>query len=406
MIMQIIFAFTLLAADPEYVRIPNEFKTVTKSQKVINNMTPIKEQDGIGLCYAFGSATLLEHYTCTQKALDCNRTNPDNRLSPLHLATFDHIKVSGGISIGGFSDHILRKVNNVHGPIVQEKCAPYESLIQKGKVMRDGALVEATTEEVGYEKIKSLYNKSRKQGTDCVHCARELKEIFGDKIQSSVADILEAMKDPQFETFLTKILLPKHCIDNGTFIPPYQIDAFPNGNQKAIVRPEQLKDHVIKYLYNDLPVGVSFCPRRSNKAPCSSGAHFAVINGMKKVCSKDKCKIAFKLQNSYGKDWQDANSDGWVDADWLMQVAYEHSRDKMDQEQLSDILVSIRDPNKFIAEPPASFMKSNIVESNTNSNQERAIDQRVPPKNCAKIGASLWRCVDENGHQTLQNEKP
>lgn len=46
--------------------------------------------------------------------------------------------------------------------------------------------------------------------------------------------------------------------------------------------------------------------------------HSLVIAGYRKMCKSDgTCRDVVKVQNSFGKDWQEQNADGWLDAETL-----------------------------------------------------------------------------------------
>ena len=42
--------------------------------------------------------------------------------------------------------------------------------------------------------------------------------------------------------------------------------------------------------------------------------HIVVMFGYRQVCAKGQCTDYLRVLNSWGKGWQAANSDGWVDA--------------------------------------------------------------------------------------------
>jgi C1A family cysteine protease len=53
----------------------------------------------------------------------------------------------------------------------------------------------------------------------------------------------------------------------------------------------------------------------------SSTIHSIVICGYKKVINPENGKVleVFKVQNSYGTDWQLQNNNGWIDAEKLLE---------------------------------------------------------------------------------------
>ncbi|MCO4754432.1 MAG: hypothetical protein KC478_08105, partial [Bacteriovoracaceae bacterium] len=67
---------------------------------------------------------------------------------------------------------------------------------------------------------------------------------------------------------------------------------------------------------NNVPVSLSFCSSDYfiKGRPNTCAPHAVTIVGIKESCNAQSCKILFKVQNSYGQEWQDRNNDGWVEA--------------------------------------------------------------------------------------------
>jgi hypothetical protein len=56
------------------------------------------------------------------------------------------------------------------------------------------------------------------------------------------------------------------------------------------------------------------CPQYRN-GKCVE-PHSVAVTGYRKVCKSDgSCRDLFKIQNSWGADWQKRNNDGWLDAE-------------------------------------------------------------------------------------------
>lgn len=107
------------------------------------------------------------------------------------------------------------------------------------------------------------------------------------------------------------------------------IKAYPPDSVNAT--PEDLKDKIKEVLKSGKPVlypgmcVISESPEKCNKG----GGHSLVISGYKKVCDANKanCKELLKIHNSWGKEWQRKNNDGWVEADPIIQNVLKEKND-------------------------------------------------------------------------------
>jgi len=95
---------------------------------------------------------------------------------------------------------------------------------------------------------------------------------------------------------------------------------------------EGLLNKIKSKLIQEFPVILSFCAREIYDAEeykadfyekkysyCSGEGHAVVVHGYKQICdSKNVCRDTLRIQNSWGQSWQDHNSNGWVDAQTLL----------------------------------------------------------------------------------------
>lgn len=82
---------------------------------------------------------------------------------------------------------------------------------------------------------------------------------------------------------------------------------------------------------SNIPVAIDLClDQKANASQCKSG-HSLVASGYRKVCSptSSNCKEYVRVQNFWGADWQNQNSDGWVDAKVLYEYMYKDEKGVM-----------------------------------------------------------------------------
>ena len=121
--------------------------------------------------------------------------------------------------------------------------------------------------------------------------------------------------------FAHKILIRDTCNSAKNKIT---LPAFKNKylEEKDLKNESMLFEKITKLIDRDIPPAISFClsPRVKGTRVCS--LHEAVVSGYRKICNAaKKCKSMLKLQNSWGKTWQDEYQGGWVDADILLKYS-------------------------------------------------------------------------------------
>ena len=151
---------------------------------------------------------------------------------------------------------------------------------------------------------------------------QKLLESYG--IRTSPEKLLEAFAADTYDKTLDALLIPDECWDpkEGIIVPPkLSVNGFP-------ARKEDRKyDAFISVIKNQVkkkvPVAVSFCmqePFVSNRKKDCNEAHAVAIKGYCRVCDNNgnNCVDAIQIQNSWGAEWQNRNSNGWVYAEDLL----------------------------------------------------------------------------------------
>lgn len=145
-----------------------------------------------------------------------------------------------------------------------------------------------------------------------------LEELNPRVSLDTVDDILQREKfDLNYVTF--KTLLTSECFETRTDTANKYSVKFTKIDSKNI-KPAILQ--IESLLRKKKPIIVSFCPTLTKDGKCSDYLHSLIIVAQARVqhqITGDR-RTAYWLVNSWGEEWQEQNSDGWVYADRLLEA--------------------------------------------------------------------------------------
>lgn len=325
-----------------YVQLPGYSYEVKEETKIVKNLPKVRSQDSIGACTGFASWVLAQHYLCAKKGVsDCANPPPDIDISPYSLLTstysanLDNSKVSGPKSEtifgGNTEDNLESLIQN--GVLMPESCMSSDQIANKFPDSKTNQKIQFHTENL----IKDYYlkmlelkksnknNKSSTEGGICTECiVNEIQKSYGVSIVKE--DLRKSFEkyNENFRMFLDYLLFKK-CEDNLIDMTDYKMRTGQYPEKFKLGYKYDPKEALVKIkeqLDNDIPVAINaICAckyEKSNKC----GGHSVAVVGHKTVCknygSKDSCRTLIKVQNSYGKEWQENNNDGWVDAETIL----------------------------------------------------------------------------------------
>jgi hypothetical protein len=285
---------------------------------------------------------------------DCSKVPRDKEVSPFSALAWMHTDTGSGVhelqnhsnltfygDIGGASDGLA----NARGDFVfaTDSCMPFDQFANAHGLEADAELKEIfqqiDNEYITYAKKKEI---EKTEGEFCENCevARAVNRLklplSLDEIKSSLAASKKAGKNSKQAMYDLTI---GNCKDAITLDQSPKFDEFPKGYAKAF--KDKDKGTLKQFTYDALigkvkdvlkgpPPGdkgnpLAFdgvCLEYAGKECKKGRAHSVVISGYRKVCKKNgdcvaDCRDVVKVQNSWGKDWQIKNDDGWVDAKTL-----------------------------------------------------------------------------------------
>ncbi len=297
------------AAETYAYKVPGpEFIEKKNSAVLITPSTPVKSQDGIGLCYGFSSTSLLETFRCKEMNLDCN--DPKEFLSTFDVTS--HYK-SGGLEEGGQASRILSSIASSHPKIAYESCARFSTLVHQNQ-----------NEGKAWHYLTNIWTefKNNPKENNCISCLADSVKTRLGHIKTPAGQIEEAFKTAKtVEEFLYKTILPSECLDDSQMAAVPEFAAYTYPSLKEKFDEDKLKEKIVSLLSAGIPVEIGICADRTYTENCENRqGHSIALYGIKEVCSKrtKECRKLVKVKNSYGEGWQKRFNDGWLDMDTLV----------------------------------------------------------------------------------------
>lgn len=308
-------SFFVYSDDYPFYQANPSYHLISQSEFRVSAVTPIRSQDGIGICYGFSATLILEQFRCKEMHLNC--LDPKNFMSPLDISSYDSSSgVERKIFKGGDTYSILKNLDNSDHRIVREDCAPMSSL-----------LLGLSDEKAGWDFLALKWKEyqglsDNKKNKDCASCvAEEIKERLGPLILP-VTEIMTALnKARTIEDFYFQTLISKKCFqsENQLSIPRFIVKTYPQVDAESGVK--DISQKIYELIRNNIPVQLPICLWERNDECPQDQRHSIVLTGIREECSEalKRCELMALVQNSYGRSWQNAHREGWVQLTPLIQ---------------------------------------------------------------------------------------
>jgi hypothetical protein len=299
---------------PALKPMPPAFLSAPGQVLEVQNMPEGMTQGGLPICYGVTAWHLYQQHVCKEKHLDCKQLDPKQTPSPLAIAaigisrTFTE-KYPGTQAIpfntGGRLSASLGALGGMDD-IYADACYPWARFAEKYRE-DDRAMWQA------FDKLRSnFYDKYRAEGQTCIPCLQDtLKRDFD--LAASQEKLEAALKEIVFERFLFDIFL-KGCKDKVAIGEFYE-SGWPGGSDSTYAG---FINTLKRVLSANTPASVGFCADVKTaaipKGQDCNHPHIVTVFGYRQVCSQGSCTDYLRVLNSWGKGWQTANSDGWIDA--------------------------------------------------------------------------------------------
>jgi hypothetical protein len=330
---------------PNYGFAPIQSNWVAKenTEKLVNNMTSVNSQDSVGACCHFTTANILNNLLCEYQKKDCRTIPASQKVSP--ISTFrigrEHDEKARtdekNCSVYSTLDFLSSPVAVDRG-YISEECYSLDKILSKMGGMND--LNAETIRELNikqsaaWQRLIDIYKRAKvPEGDICYKCEleKELNQNF--YTNKTNVDLLNALGKGTLTEFMTEIFSAGECgvPKNRMKFPGLSWTArhFPKPGE-ARATDKDYERVILEQLSKvpPRPVGLSLCtddqlPKQGEK--CEYG-HAVTVTGARTVCNGSNCKLALRIQNSWGAAWQKGYNGGWVDgAELIRRSNYDNS---------------------------------------------------------------------------------
>lgn len=302
-------------------------------------------------CYSYPATCLADFDNCKTKKLSCSNLGPAQRYSVYDVMrlgleppkglpendrdTYDRISPTAP----GSTFRSLENLIMHFGRAATEACAPVDVFVSK----MGSAKAQQQYQDEMWQKLENVYKKYRAKVATCPDesCAAYNAQVTAQEylkdpnVKLTNQQMLVALAEKSYEQFLSKLLVPEKCMKASQTLlfqdQSARIKGWPQQNEN-IAKAAPPVQKIIDILGNQKKIAAleGICmvdPKPSSIANCPT-SHSVVVHKYCEMCKpggKD-CKKAIQIQNSWGQSWQDANNDGWMDAEALLgQTGYKEN---------------------------------------------------------------------------------
>jgi len=289
---------------------------------VLSKMPPLRNQGDAGHCFAFSTASAIDHFLCSEKNshFDFNDLCLKNLpiVSSLQLTSLSTGSKERVIVEGGFASGILLTIGQVDPYLILETCAPYEKYLNY--------LDQYTNQKQGpeslFQTVERIYNGQLAQHYSC---GTEFARVLANHTLNMDTDQIMSFSRGHYNSFgelLYNTMIPRRCHGSDKMIHVFQEIDFDSRQGTQFLFQSQIDyDYfyktVTEQISQDIPVIINFFTGASDAE--IDRIHSALITGIQQCKQKKECKTLFKIQNSYGDWWQSQYNGGWVQADPLIE---------------------------------------------------------------------------------------
>ena len=309
----LIFTATCFAGGhPAFTPMPQEYLSTSGQIIEVRNMPKVRNQGGLPVCDGYAAWYLLMQYQCKRAGSDCKSLEPGAVPHPVLFASLGATSSYSGkygrttvlYSEGSATYSALNELQST-GKALADSCFNYEQLVYSKYHGDQVSMAKA------FESLKANYfDQFKSTGKVCMDCLlTTLQQNFDLTVDATTAE--KALNEKIFDQFLYDVMYGQ-CRTKAKMPFAFENRGWPNDNESASY------DGFIKKLAGifgtNTPVAVGACLDEQPPTDHCKSAHGMAIAGYRKVCNGGRCSEYIKVHNSWGKEWQDRNSKGWIDA--------------------------------------------------------------------------------------------
>lgn len=328
--MIVLFSFNSWSYDEDaaFVSLDRSKYLQIKRENIID-VGAYKDQDGIGICYSFTFAKMVEHICNSSKT--CANTGVD--LSTLAISKINEdslMKFDGGYS-GAIMDVLRLKPVEDRFRFVTEECLPFSKLLYSFEESY------SPSQHQGFKLMREVFDNVLSK--DCVDCTLESSQMLKTSLpeisieESQLNSILMKLKQKQitsydqelrlFRSFVDEVLTNNKCFakERTVKVPNFKHNPY---SRRTINSLNTFNNKIVSLVDQNQIVELAVCLDRKfdqGQLKCAAG-HGIIVNGYRNRCDfSGNCRYELKITNSWGVSWQKKNNDGWVDSKTLYRYA-------------------------------------------------------------------------------------
>lgn len=296
------------------------------STQEVANMPNVEDQDSLGTCHGFSSACVLQEYLCSQRQWDCQNLPDTKKVSGLGMAAFDKQSEAGDPTVydnykainleGSGASDLLNSVG-LAKKTYSNACHPFDQIVSKfsGNERAMSEFFHKLEVDAKYAAPEPGQKTEGGLCSDCLVKDAAMLNVDNAKMLAAIKNV----HDKTFDQFLYSIFLDQ-CTDLLAIVPKAEVHIFPNNPDK---QPSNYKETIAK-IHDFLstskhPINLDGVCLIGTATNCTE-RHSVVIAGYREICKAGNvdCHESLKIQNSWGKTWQNEYDGGWVDAKTLL----------------------------------------------------------------------------------------
>lgn len=316
-----------------YQYYPPTFNEKVKESIEVKTNPAVRDQDGFGTCYLFATASLLD-----QLCLKSGTCGQAQQVSVLDILAKTQL---GGQDpeFLGLSGGDMRQVGQALNPdptkrikLVREECAPYQQIENYNNPNNDFSIVDYPQ----LNAIKAIYDESKEatDADDCDTCQKQYFKTLFAFSEEMLENLSRAVKKVAtlnaFSDFLKEVLIPESCRLEEIELPKFKV------KEEHIPTKEALRSKMLELFSNDQSGAITSCTwtryckdesvDRMRNCPVESrdrvcGGHAYLLSGFRTICDNaGKCRNQYKVHNSWGRDFNVFNDNGWVSEDAIFKA--------------------------------------------------------------------------------------
>lgn len=312
----------------------SEFETLTATQHIISKeqLPEIRSQYQTPTCQSFCVTALVEFEKCRQEGRKvCYSLSASERISPVSMFMYrDNLRKSDIASIhtlvdmdegSGLINKILGKISSsIDEPtFFSESCFPFDRFIaQQGFPSVDQIRAFYREMEHQFDSARSGVGITETDYQSCKACSQLLQTVRSSYfVDPDPLEFLGSLRSDNFRKFLFKLTFDRdfnrsaECQEiNMRHVQFINYPSFGDPKIPLVALIDKVKANLV----DQKPIILSGLCVSKHIVTGKCSFHCVLLVGIKSMRKRTTGEIVefIQVRNSWGKDWQAQNNDGWI----------------------------------------------------------------------------------------------